>query len=238
MDCSICFEPYKLDKKAPYLLGCGHTFCLSCIQALRSWRCPNCDMIFETNLIKPNFSLIDVINNNHINHTSPFKQILAATNHMSVEELVTLQEQTNNIIIQEMEKRENEHLCAEIRHLQKERNELCYDITELTTEIQQLDKYLNDRKSLKYSKSERIKEIDYRIKNIDQKKSDLLDLDPFTSIDQVFIASNMDIYNNTNNDNQQYSNNNNKINPFANLLIPTTHNTNNAFSNFDPFANI
>ena len=208
--------------------------------------------MFETCHIKPNFSLIDVMNNN--SQPSTFKQILAATVNLSVEELVTLQEKTNDIIIEAMEKRENEHLSTEIKTLQKERNALMYDITEVTTEIQQLEKYLNDRKSIKYSKIERIKEIDYHIKNID-KKVNLLDLDPFDNIDQVIfhdnrINNNHNINNNSSSNSNSIdmdhniSNNNNNsnsiainMNPFANLLIPNKA-ENNAFSNFDPFENI
>ncbi len=34
LECKICYEKYDTDKSKPMMLGCGHTFCLSCIQKL------------------------------------------------------------------------------------------------------------------------------------------------------------------------------------------------------------
>jgi len=33
--CDVCFEAYELDVKEPYLLKCGHTFCLDCLKHIR-----------------------------------------------------------------------------------------------------------------------------------------------------------------------------------------------------------
>jgi hypothetical protein len=49
MDCSICFEPYKQGNKATYLLGCGHTFCLNCIDKMNN-KCGMCRTKFTSKI--------------------------------------------------------------------------------------------------------------------------------------------------------------------------------------------
>ena len=136
MDCNICMEPYG-HEKTPYVLTCGHSFCFQCLQGLRIYHCPVCDQSFDTHTIRPNFTLLDYIIHSNSN-TSNFKNILAATRRLTVEELITLQEATGQSIISEIEKREYGHLCTEITMLQKERNELGFDLSELSTEITQV----------------------------------------------------------------------------------------------------
>ena len=48
-ECKICYSYFDLDRRTPKLLGCSHTFCLDCLDAVhslegRGWRigCPVC----------------------------------------------------------------------------------------------------------------------------------------------------------------------------------------------------
>lgn len=253
MECSICFIEYNDSNKQPYLLSCGHTFCISCIKEIRSWRCPNCDsdIIFET--IKPNFSLIDVINSTNstkrLEHQS-LKQVILTLQNYSVEELVYLQEQATHVIIEHIKNREQQHVASEIKTLTLERNELLNEITEVTCEVKQLEQYLTDRKALKYSKIERVKEIEFRIRlienqNIIENQGNLLDLDEIfnksskiidhNNIDNIKDSNNMNYFNINNNNSNNINNFNRNTNPFENLKIP---NNDNAFTSIDPFANI
>lgn len=55
--CEICQRIFKIDNNEPYVLPCGHTFCMLCIQSFR--RCPNDRQEFT--IATKNFTLINVL---------------------------------------------------------------------------------------------------------------------------------------------------------------------------------
>ena len=58
--CSLCYIAYDLDRKRPYMLPCGHTFCKECVNNMQNG-CPNYRSIFYQFQVNPNFSLADAI---------------------------------------------------------------------------------------------------------------------------------------------------------------------------------
>ena len=75
VECSICFEKYNKKDKLPRILSCGHTFCTSCIQKIKSKnnnekhiKCPiDLKIGFETNTIEDipiNRVVVDLIDLN------------------------------------------------------------------------------------------------------------------------------------------------------------------------------
>ncbi len=45
LECSVCLTKYKLPNRCPKNLGCGHTFCMTCLRELvadNKVTCPTC----------------------------------------------------------------------------------------------------------------------------------------------------------------------------------------------------
>ena len=61
--CSICLEAYNQTNRRPHILvPCGHTFCFSCINALKVQNCPNDSTPIREKI--PNWEIIGQILNN------------------------------------------------------------------------------------------------------------------------------------------------------------------------------
>lgn len=58
MECPICQEIFK----NPTTLPCGHTFCMKCLALCKSI-CAFCRQEFNSDIQKPNYILLDIINN-------------------------------------------------------------------------------------------------------------------------------------------------------------------------------
>jgi hypothetical protein len=41
MNCVVCWESYNTEKRKPYVLNCGHTFCFTCLQDINIILCIN-----------------------------------------------------------------------------------------------------------------------------------------------------------------------------------------------------
>jgi hypothetical protein len=65
MNCEICFELYNHSKNKPYVLSCGHTFCIECLTALRNYTyiCPTCREPISNEI--PNYSILGLLINDH-----------------------------------------------------------------------------------------------------------------------------------------------------------------------------
>jgi hypothetical protein len=64
LNCKICFNQFDHSKHKPYvLIYCTHTFCIECIQKLKSkedsFKCPTCSS--QVSKINPNWTLLDSI---------------------------------------------------------------------------------------------------------------------------------------------------------------------------------
>lgn len=60
MTCQICFNGYNHSIHRPYSLSnCPHTFCISCLNRLKSNKCPVCQAKFTAK--HPNLSLMDYV---------------------------------------------------------------------------------------------------------------------------------------------------------------------------------
>jgi hypothetical protein len=59
MSCKICFNNYDHSKHKPYQLSCPHTYCINCLNKLKSNKCPACNLkIVNKN---PNIALLELI---------------------------------------------------------------------------------------------------------------------------------------------------------------------------------
>lgn len=59
MSCKICFNNYDHSKHKPYQLSCPHTYCINCLNKLKSNKCPVCNLkIVNKN---PNIALLELI---------------------------------------------------------------------------------------------------------------------------------------------------------------------------------
>ncbi len=59
MNCKVCFNHFDHSIRRPFVLSCQHTFCVSCINKLKSTKCPSCNMsITNKNL---NTSLLEFL---------------------------------------------------------------------------------------------------------------------------------------------------------------------------------
>lgn len=54
LECSVCLSEFDQPQLLP---GCGHTFCLACVQAMRPQQCPLCRQPFDIQRVCPNFAL-------------------------------------------------------------------------------------------------------------------------------------------------------------------------------------
>ena len=69
-ECSICLEGYNDKDKFPRILGCGHSFCSSCLERLihgHTIRCPTCRslIVVPTGVagLSKNFDLLKIVDN-------------------------------------------------------------------------------------------------------------------------------------------------------------------------------
>jgi hypothetical protein len=59
MSCKICFNNYDHSKHKPYQLSCPHTYCINCLNKLKSNKCPACNLkIVNKN---PNIAVLELI---------------------------------------------------------------------------------------------------------------------------------------------------------------------------------
>jgi hypothetical protein len=64
MNCKLCLNEYNFSNNKPFiLLHCGHTYCMSCIRTFKA--CPECKQ--EPIEYKPNFTLLDILENLNVN---------------------------------------------------------------------------------------------------------------------------------------------------------------------------
>lgn len=59
MNCEICTKPFNHSDRIPYKLSCPHTFCLNCVDNLKSNSCPNCNVIIT--IKNPNFAILNFV---------------------------------------------------------------------------------------------------------------------------------------------------------------------------------
>ncbi|KAF8157163.1 hypothetical protein B0H34DRAFT_489644 [Crassisporium funariophilum] len=76
--CDVCLETYSWTTLAmrPYVILCGHTFCLSCLRSTRNRRCPLCRRSFSD--IKPIKLFGDPPNGNQQREMEPAQQLVRA----------------------------------------------------------------------------------------------------------------------------------------------------------------
>jgi len=59
MSCKICFNNFDHSKHRPYQLSCPHTYCISCLNKLKSNKCPMCNSIIVNK--NTNIALLELI---------------------------------------------------------------------------------------------------------------------------------------------------------------------------------
>lgn len=61
LSCAVCGEEYSTYKSIPFVLPCGHTFCLPCTGKLKPQKCPYCKLEFFSFQIRKNYALCDAL---------------------------------------------------------------------------------------------------------------------------------------------------------------------------------
>lgn len=75
MSCQICFNEYNHSSHKPYSLSnCPHTFCIDCLNKLKTNKCPNCNANISAK--NPNLSLLDFIQKGSYDQTRDELEIL------------------------------------------------------------------------------------------------------------------------------------------------------------------
>lgn len=78
--CSLCFQQFE----EPHITGCGHTYCLSCIDRfmLVNPRCPNCTVEVKRQQVAPNRAIYQLMRKAKLNAKALDTELATAAAHV------------------------------------------------------------------------------------------------------------------------------------------------------------